>query len=343
MKPVPNQSASEASESSAESLAGGYRALIEGAGIRIAGERLIIRVVGDDRASFMQGMCSNDIKGLASGALLPALFLTEHAHLIADAVIWAAGDALMLEMERTLWPAVRAHLERFLVADDVEMEEDADARIVEIDGPKAPDPVARAFGEDAASLPRWRHIEVGGARVASVIRYGKPAFTISAASAQAAREIMARMLDSGATGETREVTLEAAEIIRVESGCVRAGVDTTEKTIALEARLEPAISFSKGCYIGQETIERATARGGIKRRLFGLRFESGRMPNLGAPVTLEGREVGRVTSAVRSPRFGAIGLAILSHVAWTPGTRVTVGDAASAMAAIVNDLPFDAE
>jgi len=74
------------------------------------------------------------------------------------------------------------------------------------------------------------------------------------------------------------VSIEAAEILRVESGAARVGVDTNDKTIALEARMEPAISFSKGCYIGQETIERATARGALKRRLVGLRIDGARVP-----------------------------------------------------------------
>ena len=91
--------------------------------MRLCAERIVIRMSGDDRASFLHGMCSNDIKGLKPGGLVAALFLTERAHLIAEANVWATADALLLEMERALWPAVRAHLERFLVADDVELEE----------------------------------------------------------------------------------------------------------------------------------------------------------------------------------------------------------------------------
>jgi folate-binding protein YgfZ len=127
------------------------------------------------------------------------------------------------------------------------------------------------------------------------------------------------------------------EVIRIENGVARVGVDTTDKTIALEARLNRAISFNKGCYLGQETIERATARGGLKKRMFGLKFNDMDFPTAGAVLTLDGKEVGRVTSAVRSPHFGAIGLAILHHNAWTPGTKLKVGEGG---AAIVSELPF---
>src|SRR6266853_596666 len=88
-------------------LEGNYRALKAGAGVRLGAERIVIRMSGDDRAAFLHGMCSNDIKGLKPGGLVAALFLTERAHLIAEANVWATADALLLEMERALWPAVR--------------------------------------------------------------------------------------------------------------------------------------------------------------------------------------------------------------------------------------------
>jgi folate-binding protein YgfZ len=338
----------------------GYGALKNGAGVRLCSERTIIRMSGDDRASFLHGMCSNDIKGLKPGGLVAALFLTERAHLIAEAVVWATADELLLEMERSQWPDVRAHLERFLVADDVEMEESVAGpryggviqRVIQIDGPRASDAVAAVFGEPAALTGAWRYGEVdGGALVAQVTRWGKPAFTILTSDASAS-ETVARLVkaaganQSGQAGEVsqvievREVSLEAAEIVRVESGIARVGVDTNDKTIALEARMEPAISFSKGCYIGQETIERATARGALKRRLMGLQLGASRVPGTDARVMLAGKEVGHLTSPVCSPRLGVIGLGILHHSAWAPGTAVTIHDSDGELAAVVSELPF---
>lgn len=326
-----------------------YRALSAGAGLRLCAERVVIRMSGDDRASFLHGMCSNDIKGLKPGGVIAALFLTERAHLIADANVWATGDALLLEMERTLWPAVRAHLERFLVADDVELEEPGEAAtcdgVIQIDGPHAAVAVAAVFGPglgEAAALPgAWRFVKAAGrALVAQVTRWGAPAFTILAARASAP-EIVARLAAAGGErGDFREVSIDAAEILRVENGTVRVGVDTDDKTIALEARMEPAISFNKGCYIGQETVERATARGALKRRLMGLRIDGARVAATGARVMLAGKEVGHLTSPLSSPRLGVLALAILHHSAWTPGTAVTIHDADGELAAAVSELPF---
>ena len=327
-----------------DGLEADYRALTETAGVRLCAERLVIRMSGGDRASFLHGMCSNDINGLKPGYLVPALFLTERAHLIGEANVWAVADALLLEMDRALWPAVRAHLERFLVADDVELEEDGDAfdyRIIQIDGPRSVAAVAAAFGEPAARPGAWRFGAAedgaaGGALVAQLTRWNAPAFTILARR-EGASAIAARLT---AGGEAREVALAAAEIVRVESGTARVGIDTNDRTIALEARTEAAISFGKGCYVGQETVERATARGALKRRLMGLRIGGSRVPAAGARVMLDGKEVGQLTSPVASPRRGVIALAVLHHSMWAPGTAVAVDDATGELRAEVSELPF---
>ncbi len=331
-----------------------YGALKAGAGVRLCSERTVIRMTGDDRASFLHGMCSNDIKGLKPGSLIAALFLTERAHLIADANVWATADALLLEMETSLWPAVRAHLERFLVADDVEIEEGEAVKydgVIQIDGPRAAAAVAAVFGEPASLPDAWRFGEAGGGvLIAQLTRWGAPAFTILVPRADAPG-LVARLVAAGGehgearrevseVSEVREVTIDGAEILRVESGAARIGVDTNDKTIALEARMEPAISFSKGCYIGQETVERATARGALKRRLMGLKIDGARVPDPDARVMLAGKDVGRLTSPLRSPRLGALALAVLHHSAWQPGTVVSVHDADGELAATVSELPF---
>ena len=116
------------------------------------------------------------------------------------------------------------------------------------------------------------------------------------------------------------------ETIRIENGVARVGVDTTDKTIALEARLNRSISFNKGCYLGQETIERATARGGLKKRMFGLKFNTADVPQCRRDSYSRRQGSRPREQRVRSPRFGAIGLAILHHSAWTPGAELKVGE-----------------
>ena len=298
------------------------------AGVLPLDARILVRVTGDDRASFFHGMCSADVKGARPGSILPALFLTEHAHVIADAFIWVTPDALILDIDAEAWTRTRAHLEKLLVADDVEFEDAGGLAVIDVEGPAALET------SSAISLAPWSFIEAGGTLVGNLPRFGGPAASVIAPR-DAIDSTVATIL-AKAPG-ARRVDASVLDIVRVENGVALVGVDTTDKTIALEARLDRAISFNKGCYLGQETIERATARGGLKKRMFGLKFSGDEVPPPGAVLSLAGNEVGRLTSAVNSPRFGAIGLAILHHSAWTPGTELKVGEGG---AAIVTELPF---
>ncbi len=320
-------------------LAAEDRALRGGVGVAPLPDRIVVRVIGSDRVAFMHGMCSQDVKGLAPGAVAPALLLTERAHLIADFLLYAEPDALLIEIEAAQWPAARAHLEHLLVADDVEFEPLDDLGVLDLEGPDWRR-VATAITEtDATAIAPWRHVRSGELRLANLPRFGAPAGSIIAPRTILADLTTRAIADDSATNII-EVSPATLELLRVENGRARTGVDATEKTIALEARLDYAISFNKGCYVGQETIERATARGGLKKRLFGLRIDGDRAPAAGAAVTLGGKEVGHLTSIVKSPRFGLIGLAIIHQSAWTVGTAVAIHDASGEIPAAVGELPF---
>jgi aminomethyltransferase len=308
-----------------------YRALTAGAAFRVLDDRVVIRVTGDDRVSFLHGMCTNDVRNLHAGSLLYAMFLTEHAHVIADLYLWATAEALLIEADRLLWKRAREHLEKLLVADDVELEESADTGVIDLEGPRAAEVARALIGGEVPAL--WRFVGEPDLMVANIPRIGMPAFTILTSKANLAGTI-------GRLGPAVEVGAAALDTLRIENGIAKVGFDTGDKTIALEARLDSAISFNKGCYLGQETIERATARGGLKKRLFGLRFEGTRVPPVGAAAYLDGKEVGHVSSAAISPRLGGLGLGILHHSAWTPGTRVEIKAPALELKATVSELPF---
>ncbi len=308
-----------------------YRALTEEVGFHLLDDRLVVRIVGDDRVSFFHGMCSADVKGAHPGDILPALFLTEHAHVIGEFLIWVEDDALMLETAASAWPREKEHLEKLLVADDVEMEEMPSLAILHVEGPRAADALSSVEVAGAQALKPWQCSKSINGVLGHVPRFGGIAFSLLA-DRDFLNALEARLSDDGAVA----VSEEALDVVRVEHGLAKVGVDATDKTIALEARLQRSISFNKGCYLGQETIERATARGGLKKKLFGLRF---RHPIAkGSALFLDGKEVGHVTSAVQSPRLGAIGLAILHHSAWTPGLELHVDGERKA---IVSELPFD--
>ena len=308
------------------------------AAIHLLEDRLVVRVSGDDRISFMHGMCTADVKRLAPGELVRALFLTERAHLIADCFIFALQEqVLWLEVDRQCWPAVREHLERFLVADDVELEELGALRVIDVEGRGSTEVVAEFAGDAVRRLAPWQHLEKDGLLIAHLPRLGASAFT--SIGPQTLLAAAAAQMKQSASG-TGELTAETANAIRIKNGLALIGTDTDERTLALEARLEPAIAFNKGCYVGQETIERATAHGSLKRRLFGIRIIGEKMPSTGASIQLGGKEVGRLTSVAFSPATGIIGLAILHHSAWTANTRVMLSGKEGTIDGLVCDLPF---
>jgi folate-binding protein YgfZ len=328
-------------ESLPEAIAGEYQAIKAGAAYTSLDDRLLVRLSGDDRITFLHGMCTADIKGMIPGQIAPALFVTERAHILCDFFVYALTTELMLEIDRAAWPAIRAHLEKFLVADDVEIAEQESLTVIDCEGPASAAALVAAGQTNEillATAPQpWRLAPSGG--LAHLPRFGADAYTILTNKAGAS-DLEARLDAAGFTA----ADAAAREIVRIERGLARIGVDTNDKTLALEARCEPAISFDKGCYIGQETIERATARGGIKRRLYGLRIEGVRTPAAGAAIILVDKQVGVLTSVVNSPCEGVIGLAILHHSAWSVGTVVTLLDpehlGSAATTARVSELPF---
>ncbi|MGH8013411.1 MAG: YgfZ/GcvT domain-containing protein, partial [Candidatus Binataceae bacterium] len=243
---------------------------------------------------------------------------------------------ILIELERSAWPRVRDHLERLLVADDVEMEEAKELVLLEIGGPRASAIAAELMGLAVPPSRPWRYAFDARAWIANLPRLGIPAYTLFGRQGEIDRLTKA-LLESAVPAATDDIF----EIIRIENGIARPDVDTNERTIALEARMERAISFSKGCYLGQETIERATARGALKKRLFGLRIAGSEIPPTGGVIKLDGKEAGYLTSVTASPRFGVIGLSILHHSAWGEGRKVIIENRDGELGATVSELPFN--
>jgi aminomethyltransferase len=324
----------ETSAATPDAVAAEYRALRERAGFRRLDDRALIRVLGDDRAEFFHGITSNNLKAAKSGDVVPALFLTEHAHVIGGVFVWVDDSTLYLETDRRAWPGEQEHIERLLVADDVEMQELPNRTILHIEGPQSAEVLESAGMGSVGGLGNWKSTKSGELKIARIPRFGSDGFSIMGDSSALA-SLADRLTQHGASA----VSEEALEIIRVENGLARIGVDTAEKTIALEARLNRAISLNKGCYLGQETVERATSRGGIRKKLMGLRFE--RPAAAGAVLMIDGKEVGRLTSSVVSPRLGPIGLSIVRDTAWSPGTALSLRGGDIESTAIVSEIPFD--
>ncbi len=318
-----------------------YAALRDDAALVDLAFRDRVRITGSDRVEFLQGMLSNDVKRLAVGEGCHALLLTEQGKVVADCLVLALADAILLDARALAITQAIEALARYIVADDVELVREDATHAIGIFGPRAADALARCGVVGAPDRP-YSHVTVereGGAlRVARVPEPATGGFVCVVPEAQVdAWWRAARARGVVAAG------FDAFEALRIESGVPEYGVDVGLETIALEAPLDDAISFRKGCYLGQEVVERVSARGHVNRKLVPLTIDAQAPPSAGDVIVAGDKEIGRVTSAAWSWRLAkpvALGYVRREHVA--PGTHVEVRSAAGALAAIVEPTPTGA-
>lgn len=301
-------------------LDGQYRALREEAGFVPRPERRLLACRGPDAVEYVHDQVSNDVVALEPGQGCYAALLDRKGRMQTDLRILRTGaDELLLECEQDGREALGVHLGAYRVGRDVEFERlDGSRTVVSLLGPATE--VVLGSGPLGPEHSH-RELTLGGATVRAVATDLGADLICPAESLEAVR---AALVAAGA----EEVDEAAAEIVRVESGRPRFGREMTTATIPQEAGInERAVSFTKGCYIGQETVARLHYKGKPNRHLRGLRLAAP-VPD-GAPVTLGEREVGTVGTAVLSPAHGPIALAVLRREA-EPGATVTVAGSVEA-------------
>jgi len=275
----------------------------------------VIDLRGEDRVRFLHGMVTNDIEKLAAGQGCHAAMLTTKGKLLADFVVLAEPERLRLLLGAEILDKIRAHLDKHIIMDDVELEAAATPALG-VYG----DDAAAAIGGDVAALPPYGF---AGA-VVRTPELGIPGYWILGG------------------GDVAGTPLDDAEFEerRIEAGTPRYGVDMGEDRLPIEAGIHDAVSFDKGCYLGQEVIARATNLGHINRRLVGLVVD-GDPPAAGTKLASPAKpEAGWITSAARSRRLGkTIALGYVHRTLWDAGTALVLPDGRSATVAA---LPFAA-
>jgi tRNA-modifying protein YgfZ len=308
-------------------LDGQYRALREQAGWLERGGRGKLLVRGADAAEYLQGQLTNEVEALTPGSGCYSALLDRKGRMQGDMRVLRVGDdGIWLDLEAEGLEAVRRHLSMYKVGREVELDDETAARVIlSVIGPAAGAVTgAPPLGAEHAH----REVEIAGTRCRAVATD----LGIDLIADASDRDALARAL--GAAGAV-EVSDEAAEILRVESGRPRFGREMTPQTIPQEAGInERAVSFTKGCFIGQETVARLHYKGKPNRHLRGLRLQA--PVAAGEEIALGEREVGRVGTAALSPALGPVALAIVRREA-EPGAVVAVG---GGTAAEVVELPF---
>jgi folate-binding protein YgfZ len=297
-----------------------------------------LKVTGSDRVDFLQGMLSNDVKSLMPGTGCPALLLTEQGKIVADLIVLAEADSFMLDGSTAGTDAAHATLERFLVADDVTLTSanQVERRLALI-GPAALT-VAECLGVPVPTAAYAHRTALVGGITIQTVRIPGPGVggLLCHVAVDCATDFARRCSANGII----RVGAHAYDVLRIESGIPWHGRDVTADTLALEAPYDAAISFRKGCYLGQEVMERVTARGHVNRRLVGLTIDGDAPPPPGVRLHADGRDVGWVTSAAWSWRVGAVvALGYVRREYLEPGSVLAVGSAAG-VRATVRALPL---
>jgi folate-binding protein YgfZ len=287
-----------------------------------------LALTGPDAKSFLQGQVTNDTEALTPGHGCYAAFLTHKGKMLGDLRVLDLGDELLLSCERVALQPLFNMIRRYKLGSDVELHK----RTMELGELSLIGPDARRIaGADRLGPDEHDSVrsEIGGHPVVLVATdVGVDVFC----DADRTEGVRGALMAAGAS----EAHESDAEVVRVERGRPRYGVDIDEGVIPQEAGLnERAVSFTKGCYVGQETVARLFYRGKPNRHLRGVRLSAPVEP--GTPLRLGEKEVGRVTSPVVSPTYGPIALALVRREA-APGDTVAVGE--DGVTASVVELPF---
>ncbi len=281
----------------------GYKALIDGAGWIDASERGRIVVRGRDRARFLHNLTTNNVKSLTPGSGCYAFLLNAQGRIQADALLLCFEDRFLLETEPELREKVQAYLQRYIIGDQVTLE-DASGQTAEIalEGPHA----AGALSALHAPVPEndYAHMEWEGFTVAKASLTGQPGYRLIG-PAEGMGQLVLRLEAAG----VRPATQQEARIVRIENGVPRYGEDILDTCLPQETGQMHAVSFTKGCYLGQEIVERIRARGHVNRKLTRIDLPSAEPAAPGDKLVVDGKNA-EITSSVYSPRFGtAVALA----------------------------------
>ena len=321
-----------------------YAALREGAGVLDLSFRGRLCVLGADAQRFLNGQVTNNVKDLQVGEGCYAALVSAKGKLHSDLHIYRLENEMLLDFEPGLSDAVAQRLEKFVIAEDAQVVNAApDYGLLSVQGPKAAEVVGSLWPNfvvppKAMMLAKVEDAALGETYVTALSRVRGAGLDLFV-PVRAMKEAAARLLERGG----RLCGWQALETARIEAGRPRFGADMDETNLAPEALDARAISYAKGCYIGQEVIARIRTYGQVARSLRGLRLRSDgkEAPARGAKLFLGQKEVGSITSAVWSPALQAvIALGYVRREANQIGTELEVRTPGGTIQAQIVDLPF---
>lgn len=320
-----------------------YKAVREdGAGLIDLSTRGRIEISGTEAVLFLNGLITNDVKTLVENSWMAAAFPNVQGRMLAHARVLHSNNTFLFDTEPVTRQQIIKTLGRFTLAGDFRLRDvTEESALISVQGRRGAEIVRQVFGEDASSVERGRVLDVDwrgeSVRVIRATHTAEDGFDLFT-SATNSRSLWDTLSAAGA----RPVGFDALEILRIESGLPRYGVDLDETKVVLETGLDDAVSFTKGCYIGQEIIARIHFRGHVAKRLAGLMLDADGIVSRDDKVTTaEGKEIGWITSATYSPQLNrTIALGYVKYDYLQPGTPVRIRHEDAESEAHVAQLPF---
>jgi folate-binding protein YgfZ len=316
-----------------------FAALRTGCAVYDLGFRAKISLTGNDRVRWLNGMVTNNVRDLAESRGVYAFLLNPQGRILGDMVAYNCGESLMVDTDRSQVEKILATFDHYIIMDDVEVNDLGEKlTALGISGPKSREVLAAARFAVPELLPlqilgmQWMGAECTLVRSEEA---GRESYEIWLAP-EHVKQLWEALLAAGATA----AGAEALEMDRIVSGIPLYGVDIRERDLPQETEQTRALNFSKGCYVGQEIVERIRSRGNVHRKFTGFASEDGAPITPGAKIVVSDsageKEVGEITSAVTMPGQSTIALGYIRREHAIPHKEVTIAGAKAWVAA----LPF---
>jgi folate-binding protein YgfZ len=314
-----------------------FQALNSTAGVYAVSCRGKIALTGGDRMRWLNGMVTNNIRDLELGRGVYAFLLNPQGHILGDLYAFNRGESLLVDTDLSQVEKLLAVFDKYIIMDDVEVANvNNQQSAIGIAGPKSRETL-QAAGFGVPELKPLQFAEINWQQIGvTLVRGDNPqteSFELWLAPSDAEKVCQA-LANAGA----RPVGSAALEWLRIASGIPRYGVDIRERDLPQETEQERALNFSKGCYVGQEIVERIRSRGQVRRKFTGYEIE-GQLPAPGSRILVEGKEIGEITSAASLPAGDGerrLALGYIRREAAISGKRVEAGGSVATVA----NLPF---
>jgi folate-binding protein YgfZ len=316
---------------------GEFQALISASGVYDLSSRAKISLTGGDRVRWLNGMITNNIRDLAPAHGVYAFLLNPQGRILGDLYAYNRGESFLLDTDQSQVEKILAVFDKYIIMDDVEVANvSAQLTAIGITGPNARESL-RAAGFEVPPLEPLQFADLSWRQIGITIVRGDNQ-SVDSFELWLAPEHLQQMRDALVQAGAKAVGTVALDLLRIATGVPRYGADIRERDLPQETEQERALNFTKGCYVGQEIVERIRSRGQVHRKFTGFEVQ-GQLPATGSKIQAQGKDVGEITSAASLPLAGGdrrVALGYIRREVAAPGKQVEAGGSE----AVVANPPF---